>query len=689
MLKKEKLKKNIIINLSASGFSLRETNSMDIQSRELGTRYLLAHTDCTTKPKSSKKASITYIISIPRATTWSWAIFTTFYKANKRLTLPSNTTCILRTVDTDTSYTVTNQTTSAVVATGRVDVLKWVATSTSWYGRKRGTWWLKNIDANEELWKPTQSIVPTALVKLQAGLRSGKRKFVAMKNITMADPLVFAYTYEIFSTIEDVSIFDEIPQVVLWYQRMQETYFLNSSESLLLHSNTKCDITVPCLRATSVGYIVPCGCSQPAVLTWCNEASKRFLIESTQNGTNRKLGKSEVRKWYKGGGQSHTKGKSKRIKNALIQVKKKLENVKIFQKCVPCALNIDQVQNCCCFNTLPFSVDPASMMSGKDQRGRDASVKIEKKRNQVRSMLQIILNLIKDGDTAVEFAAGSGYIGLVLAALRPNINVILMDQNPVSMQYARSRAMKASLNNIKCVVGDIRDFHVEGGYQIGFALHACGSASDYALDHCIQNKANYVIAPCCAGFMQNTLNDDKNIIIPTSNVIRNAGVTRDEFISLTAGADHSSHPDQAESGRTAMAMLDLDRNLRAEENGYVTKYYRMVPENCTPKNQILVGTVDGVESNGAGGNGGDGDSNGDDRKIRGDFVIVNNQINCNYNNEVEREKEEEKEKETAVKTKEEEKEIQKGKERTENTDVANRKVDGKKTTKKISGCEVQ
>ena len=114
-----------------------------------------------------------------------------------------------------------------------------------------------------------------------------------MKNITMADPLVFAYTYEIFSTIEDVSIFDEIPQVVLWYQRMQETYFLNSSESPLLHSNTKCDITVPCLRATSVGYIVPCGCSQPAVLAWCNEASKRFLIESTQNGTNRKLGKSE------------------------------------------------------------------------------------------------------------------------------------------------------------------------------------------------------------------------------------------------------------------------------------------------------------------------------------------------------------------------------------------------------------
>jgi hypothetical protein len=41
--------------------------------------------------------------------------------------------------------------------------------------------------------------------------------------------------------------------------------------------------------------------------------------------------------------------------------------------------------------------------------------------------------------------------------------------------------------------------------------------------------------------------------------------------------------------------LDLDRNFRAEESGkgYETAYYRMVPESCTPKNQILVGTLPG------------------------------------------------------------------------------------------------
>ena len=70
-------------------------------------------------------------------------------------------------------------------------------------------------------------------------------------------------------------------------------------------------------------------------------------------------------------------------------------------------------------------------------------------------------------------------------------------------------------------------------------------------------------------------------------------VTREEYLWLTASADHSNHPDKVVQGRRAMAMLDLDRNLRAVESqvGYVAEYYQMVPEDCTPKNQILVGRL--------------------------------------------------------------------------------------------------
>ena len=362
------------------------------------------------------------------------------------------------------------------------------------------------------------------------------------------------------------------------------------------HTTTEFQISVICSEAITATHTIPAGCTMTTGPLWCNEAEIKY---DTTNSTN-----DEVRKWELGGQNRNrnSKKKSQTKINALKNVQKKLERAQLYSQCIPCVLDLQKVQQCCCFNELPFSVDPASMMSfskNVDHQDTDNAsnkkIKIEKKRNQVQSMLQIILPLIQDGETAVEFAAGSGYIGLVLAALRPKVHVILMDQNPVSIQFTKNRAAKANLKNVDCVVCDIRNFHVECGYSLGIALHACGSASDYVLDHCIQNQANYVIAPCCAGFMQNTLENNMQQV-PTSISVRNAGVTREEYISLTACADHSnsSTGEKAAHGKRAMAMLDLDRNLRAEESAveYETKYYRMVPEGCTPKNQILVGKIE-------------------------------------------------------------------------------------------------
>ena len=98
---------------------------------------------------------------------------------------------LLQTTSDSSEYTITDTTSNKIITTGRVNVLKWVSNTTSWYGKKRGTWWLKNINENDDLWKSSgKNIIPTALVVLQAGLRNGKRQFVAMETITMADALL-------------------------------------------------------------------------------------------------------------------------------------------------------------------------------------------------------------------------------------------------------------------------------------------------------------------------------------------------------------------------------------------------------------------------------------------------------------------------------------------------------------------
>ena len=48
---------------------------------------------------------------------------------------------------------------------------------------------------------------------------------------------------------------------------------------------------------------------------------------------------------------------------------------------------------------------------------------------------------------------------------------------------------------MRIVCAMIEDFHEP--FDVGIALHACGGASDVAMEKCVRARAAYVIAPCC------------------------------------------------------------------------------------------------------------------------------------------------------------------------------------------------
>lgn len=47
--------------------------------------------------------------------------------------------------------------------------------------------------------------------------------------------------------------------------------------------------------------------------------------------------------------------------------------------------------------------------------------------------------------------------------------------------------------------------------------------------------------------------------------------------------------EKTDQGYYCMDIIDTDRLLKAQELGYVTQLKRLYPENCTPKNRLLVG----------------------------------------------------------------------------------------------------
>ena len=127
----------------------------------------------------------------------------------------------------------------------------------------------------------------------------------------------------------------------------------------------------------------------------------------------------------------------------------------------------------------------------------------ERKRAQIAELLSWASELLPHGGTAVDFCAGSGHVGLVLAAKRPDALVYIVEKKKQHCVLAQERADKAGLSNVVVANCQLSDFTTR--FDVGMGLHACGPATDLIHSLCLSACASYVLAPCCYGFISKAL----------------------------------------------------------------------------------------------------------------------------------------------------------------------------------------
>ena len=140
----------------------------------------------------------------------------------------------------------------------------------------------------------------------------------------------------------------------------------------------------------------------------------------------------------------------------------------------------------------------ASLHAQLDPKAGDLpSHKVERKRQQIDNLRALVNMVVKDGDIIVEFGAGGGHVGLVLAAVFPKSSVILLDRKRHSLARAQRRAAEMGLANVSTFYGDVCEFDLP--FNVGVALHFCGFLTDLAQQKCVEAGAAYVLCPCCYG----------------------------------------------------------------------------------------------------------------------------------------------------------------------------------------------
>ena len=208
--------------------------------------------------------------------------------------------------------------------------------------------------------------------------------------------------------------------------------------------------------------------------------------------------------------------------------------------------------------------------------------------------------------------------------------------NKKSIEIMQGKAVSAGLSNVTCVAGLIEEYH--GKYDVAVALHACGNATDMAIESALLSKAAFIMCPCCVGKLKFSLAGGSSkstvpvpdqarvlphITHPRSKWLEQAlPATKANFAMIARAADVSHAPaaekkpggtttegDALGSGARAAAEtpessllgkdealrrlsklhVELDRALASEERGYFTALFKLIQPGLSAKNDLVVG----------------------------------------------------------------------------------------------------
>jgi predicted RNA methylase len=182
--------------------------------------------------------------------------------------------------------------------------------------------------------------------------------------------------------------------------------------------------------------------------------------------------------------------------------------------------------------------------------------------------------------TIVDAAAGKGYTGLLAAklVLGPFARVVAIERDPRRLESVRAAFAALQLPDVTL---DLRAADVADpaawpdAPDLVVALHACGAATDHALDRAVAARAERIWSvPCC---YDKTLRGDELArgLAHLIGVPPQYGPLRRRFV-------HS--------------IVDIERVLRLEAAGYATEVVEIVSPTVTPHNMMFRATRAGPQS---------------------------------------------------------------------------------------------